>query len=276
MEVSSAVTSATTLNIKEIAGQGLAFTGRLLQWVPERLCVSILAALAWLLAAGRGSKAGLRLLLQLNNQVYALTGKLACDYGDGLHPKHRLMAYHDFFVTRLKRGESVIDIGCGNGALAYDMAAGGAIVTAVELNEASFIEAKKKYSHERVRYVHGDVLKDLPDESFDVAVMSNVLEHLEDRVGFLKKAQLKLNPKRWLIRVPLYERDWRVPLMEELGVDYRLDSTHYIEYTQESFAEEMEQAGLEIVHKETRWGEIWCEARLEKGEESAAILRSEL
>ena len=209
---------------------------------------------------------GAVLLIQLNNKIYALTGKLACEYGDGLHPKHRLMKYHDFFVNQLSPGEKVIDIGCGNGALAYDMAElGGALVTGVELNDSSLVEAKKRYSHERVRYVHGDVLKDLPDEFFDVAVMSNVLEHLPNRVQFLRVAQDRLRPQRWLIRVPLYERDWRVPLMDELGVDYRLDPTHFIEYTQESFAEEMGHAGFEIVYKEIRWGEIWGEVFPKKG-----------
>ena len=171
-----------------------------------------------MLAAGRGPKAGLRLLLELNNKIYALTGKLACEYGDGLHPKHRLMKYHDFFVNRLSQGEKVIDIGCGNGALAYDMAEhGGAMVTGIELNAYSLREARKKYSHKNLSYVCGNALTDLPDERFDVAVISNVLEHLPNRVEFLQAAQERLKPKRWLIRVPLYERDWRVPLMDELG-----------------------------------------------------------
>ena len=49
--------------------------------------------------------------------------------------------------------------------------------------------------------------------------------------------------------------------MEELGIDYRLNSGHHIEYTNESFQEELREAGLEVVHLEVRWGEIWCEAR---------------
>ena len=251
------------MNIKRLIIPILTTCGKLLKWLPEQFCVSMLAALAWLLAAGRGPRAGLRLLLKLNNQIYAFTGKFASDYDGGLHPKHRLMKYHDFFVNRLAPGETVIDIGCGNGALSYDMAERGeTMVTGIELNKVSLLKAKKKFVHERLRYVHGDVLKDLPDESFDVAVMSNVLEHLPNRVEFLRTMQKRLKPKRWLIRVPLYERDWRVPLMEELSIDYRLDSTHYTEYTQESFAGEMEQAELEIVYREVRWGEIWSEVKL--------------
>jgi hypothetical protein len=46
-----------------------------------------------------------------------------------------------------------------------------------------------------------------------------------------------------------------------LGLDYRLDPTHRIEYTQESFAEEIQQAGLEIAHQEVRWSEIWAELK---------------
>ena len=254
------------MNINKYIATILTAVGRLFRWIPEKFCVKLLSAFAWLLAAGRGPKAGLKLLLELNNKIYALTGKLACDYGDGLHPKHRLMNYHDFFVKRLSPGNKVIDIGCGNGALACDMAKGGAVVTGIELNEDSLREAREKYSHKNLSYVCGDVLTDLPDKQFDVAVMSNVLEHLPNRVEFLQTAQEKLHPKRWLIRVPLYERDWRVPLMEELGVDYRLDKTHFIEYTQEIFAEEMGQAGFEIVYKEIRWGEIWAEVRTKKEE----------
>jgi len=254
------------MNVKKQIATILSSVGKLFKWIPDRICVDFLSATAWFLASGRTPRDGLRLLLELNNKIYTFTGKLACDYGDGLHPKHRLMKYHDFFVNRLAQHEQVMDIGCGNGALAYDMAEyGGAMVTGIELNESYLLDAKKQYPHERVRYVHGDVLKDLPDSSFDVAVMSNVLEHLPNRIEFLLAAQERLKPKRWLLRVPLYERDWRVPLMYELGVDYRLDLTHCTEYTQESFAEEMKLAGLKIVYQEIRWGEIWAEVLPENG-----------
>ena len=49
-----------------------------------------------------------------------------------------------------------------------------------------------------------------------------------------------------------------VPLMKELGLDYRLDSTHYTEYTQEEFLEELEKARLTAETYKVRWGEIWA------------------
>ncbi|MEK7176083.1 MAG: hypothetical protein AAB695_01770, partial [Patescibacteria group bacterium] len=68
-------------------------------------------------------------------------------------------------------------------------------------------------------------------------------------------------PARWLIRVPCFDRDWTVALAAELGVDSRLDETHFIEYTRESFEKEMGKAGLKIAYLEVRWGEIWTELK---------------
>ena len=67
------------------------------------------------------------------------------------------------------------------------------------------------------------------------------------------------NPQKILLRVPIFERDWRVPLKEELGVDYRLDQTHFIEYRQDEFWKEIKEAGFEVDHFVVKWGEIWAE-----------------
>jgi len=59
-------------------------------------------------------------------------------------------------------------------------------------------------------------------------------------------------------KAPLYERDWRVPLKNELGVNWKLDPTHHTEYTQEEWLNEINTAGLTVDHQEIRWGEIWA------------------
>ena len=56
--------------------------------------------------------------------------------------------------------------------------------------------------------------------------------------------------------------------MDELGVDSRLDETHFTEYTQESFKHEANLAGLDIVSMQIQWGEIWCEAKVKEKDES--------
>jgi 2-polyprenyl-3-methyl-5-hydroxy-6-metoxy-1,4-benzoquinol methylase len=217
-------------------------------------------ALATAYAEAHTPEQTLRFLFELDARLYAMQGRMAVAYGNGIHTKHRHIRYHDFFVDRVRAGETVLDIGCGNGALAFDLASrAGAIVTAIELHEANLRIARDRHAHPNVTYLCGDATRDLPLGHYDVVVLSNVLEHIDDRVGFLRGVDGAARPSRWLIRVPLFERDWRVPLKKELGLEWRLDATHCTEYTLESFAEEVHAAGLVIAHRECRWGEIWSE-----------------
>jgi SAM-dependent methyltransferase len=204
---------------------------------------------------------GLRFLFDLDSSLYPLQGWLSVAYGGGLHTKHRHTRYHDFFVNRIRKGERVLDVGCGVGALAYDIAEkSGARVVGIDLSSENVAIASDKHPHPNVGYLVEDALNYAPNDPFDVVVLSNVLEHIEKRPEFLIRLMESVRPTKALFRVPVFERDWRVPLKKELGIDYRLDPTHYTEYTLESFAAEMEESGLEVTHQEVRWGEIWAEA----------------
>lgn len=202
-------------------------------------------------------RAFLRLLLRLDNLLYRYTSLAAVRYGQGLHPKHRLTAYHDFFANHIVTGERVLDIGCGNGIVDYDVVTRtGAFVTGVDHDAAAIAHAQARYRHERLRFVVGDAWSAAAGDAYDVVVLSNVLEHLDERVEFLRRIAEKIAPRRLLIRVPLFERDWRVSLKAELGVDHRLDPTHRVEYREAEFRDELGRAGFDVVEAEVRWGEI--------------------
>jgi SAM-dependent methyltransferase len=204
----------------------------------------------------------LRLLLRLDNLLYRYTSVAAVRYGAGLHPKHRLTAYHDFFARHIAAEERVLDIGCGNGVVDFDVVTRtGAHVTGVDRDAAAIAQAQTRYRHPRLRFRVGEAWAAAEGETFDVVVLSNVLEHLEGRVDFLRRIRERIRPRRLLVRVPLFERDWRVPLKAELGVDHRLDPTHHTEYREEEFREELRLGGFEVVQAEIRWGEIWAVCR---------------
>ena len=87
--------------------------------------------------------------------------------------------------------------------------------------------------------------------------MSNVLEHLKNRPAVLRTVRAQCN--RVLIRVPAFDRDWWVPFKKELGMGWRSDRTHEIEYTAESLTNEIEEAGMKIIYMERKWGEFYLE-----------------
>src|SRR5688572_13565294 len=196
--------------------------------------------------AGKPPKQALKMLFSLDALLYQIQGEQAVAYDGGIHTKHRHMKYHDFFTNRINKDDRVIDIGCGIGAVAHDVAKVAAQVVGVDFNEDSIKIARERYRHPHLEFRVGDALKTLPEEKFSVVILSNVLEHLPGRPAFLSRVQEALQPERMLIRVPVFERDWRVPLKQELGVEWRLDLTHETEYTLETFAEEMQAANLAI------------------------------
>lgn len=211
-------------------------------------------------------KEALEFLFEIDNRLYSMQGKAARAYGKGIHTKHRHLKYHDFFVKNIKTGERVLDIGSGIGYMCDDIArkVPSVQVVGLELNKDNISFAREHYQRPNLKFIQVDSRKELPDGKFDVVTLSNVLEHIEQRVELLKKIRTQVKPKRFIIRVPLFERDWRVPLKKELGIDYRLDSSHFIEYTQEGFCEELRQAGLKATHLEVRWGEIWSVAETDE------------
>lgn len=59
----------------------------------------------------------------------------------------------------------------------------------------------------------------------------------------------------------MFNRDWITLYKKELGIEWRLDKTHYVEYTMETFQDEMKNAGLKIESHEIKFGEIYALCR---------------
>jgi 2-polyprenyl-3-methyl-5-hydroxy-6-metoxy-1,4-benzoquinol methylase len=246
-----------TANINELARY---LIYRAAERIPDEKLSQLLYDLIKRRVQSIAPRAALRFLFELDAKLYELQGSASVAYDGGIHTKHRHMKYHDFFTKRIRREDRVLDIGCGIGAVAYDVAKQtGAFVLGMDFNAESIHTAQERFKHPNLVFRLGDALKDLPEESYTVIILSNVLEHLPERSAFLRRVQESAHPQRMLIRVPLFERDWRVPLKKEIGVEWRLDLTHETEYTQEEFEQEMNAAGLVVAYKEIRWGEIWAE-----------------
>ena len=230
--------------------------------LPVRFLRPVFRGWLSLVAAQPDRTRAMRELLELNEDAYSWVDRAAITYDGGVHAKHRLIAYHDFFVERVREGERVLDVGCGKGELAHDLVVrAGATVTGIDLNTEYLKFARARYADPRLTFVEADALEYLPDEPFDVVILSNVLEHIEHRPELLRRIVAQVHPSRVLIRVPVLARDWTVPLREELGLWHFSDATHFVEYDPELFRRELGEAGLDVTELILVWGEIWAEAR---------------
>ena len=88
----------------------------------------------------------LRQLLRLDSWLYRTISRVAVWHGGGLHPKHRLTGYHDFFVRNVHAGERVLDIGCGNGVMDdHIVKAAGARVRGMDRDRLAIAYARRHY-----------------------------------------------------------------------------------------------------------------------------------
>ena len=191
----------------------------------------------------------------LHNVSYRGIGRWISIAHDGAHPKHEIMKYYQFFVDHVADGDLVIDVGCGQGITAYHVSHKSDSVVGIDISLRNIRIAQKRWSADNLTFVVADALTYKPSRRFDKIILSNVLEHIKERVAFLQ--QLHMLSDVILLRVPLITRDWLAMYKREQGLEYRLDPTHYIEYTLDSLQEELRQSGWAPREYSVQWGELW-------------------
>ena len=235
--------------------------------IPFKVREFIFTSFLILESRDKKTKKGLSRIFYIKDKLEWIINERAIFYGNGIHPKHRLTNYHQFFIDRIKDGESVLDIGCGNGAVAIDVAVErpNSNIIGIDINKESIKFARKlkeKNSLTNINFKNGNIIHK-KDINSDIVILSNVLEHIEDRNTFLEGIISNTGAKTFLIRVPLFERDWQVSLRKELGIYFYSDLDHKIEHTVKEFKTEMNNVNLKIIELHTIWGEIWSRCEYE-------------
>jgi SAM-dependent methyltransferase len=126
----------------------------------------------------------------------------------------------------------VLDAGCGSGRNMIELSDLGT-VTGVELSETSVALARQRDAGE---IVAGSVLEmPFPDDSFDLAVSLDVIEHLDDDLTALRELRRTVAPGgALLVTVPAYQ--WLWSGHDEIN-------HHHRRYTRRSLQRVAERAG---------------------------------
>lgn len=204
-------------------------------------------------------------ILFLHSCCYKLAGRFAIILNDGVHPKHQILKYKEWFLENIDDGWTVLDVGSNTGMLASLLSEKVGFVYGIEIDREHTVIARSQHAADNIEYICADATTYNYDycRPIDCVTLSNVLEHIENRVDFLKTLVHNLkwadeNHKRFLFRVPMLDREWIVVYKKQLGLNYRLDRSHHIEYTLKQFTEELKQANIVIKQVKSRFGEIYA------------------
>jgi 2-polyprenyl-3-methyl-5-hydroxy-6-metoxy-1,4-benzoquinol methylase len=123
-------------------------------------------------------------------------------------------------LAQTRRGQRILDLGCGRGELAYALSLRGAHVLGLDYASAAIDIAQQTYADiaaDSPRFVCADALTWTPPHAFDTIVMADVVEHLEPSMldALLARASAWLAPGgRLLIHTApnklAYRSVWRV------------------------------------------------------------------
>jgi SAM-dependent methyltransferase len=173
----------------------------------------------------------------------------------GVHPKHEIMRYEQFFLRFIEPAMTVLDVGSSRGTVTVKLADKARHVTGIEIDQGFYDFAQANSTRPNVDYILGDVTTFKPAQRYDVAVLSNVLEHIDDRVRLV--AKIRDIATVLLVRVPALDRDWWPAYRRRIGIEWRSDTTHFIEHTEEELRAELAAAGWRVDLLERRWGEFY-------------------
>lgn len=212
----------------------------------------------------------IKLILKLHNLMYKLAAVFSTLLNNNIHPKHEILNYQQWFADNVIEEDVILDIGSNTGNMVSMLADKVHYVYGIEINEALHNHAKLKVKKPNVEFICFDAtIYDYSNcKDLTVITLSNVLEHIDDRVNFLKKIVKQIpwgnkKNKKILIRVPMIDRDWISIYKKQVGVEYRLDKTHYIEYSYLDFKDELTKSNIEILNYHVQFGELYavCKAK---------------
>jgi 2-polyprenyl-3-methyl-5-hydroxy-6-metoxy-1,4-benzoquinol methylase len=166
-----------------------------------------------------------------------------------------------FLLDRVARGERVLDLGCGEGRFAAELARAGASVLGVDVAEEPLRRARRLHGELELHVVPEAGPWPLEDSSFDVVWAGEVIEHVLDTAAWLSEVRRVLRSGgRLLLSTPAHGRVrlLRLALSKRAFArhfDPRADHLRF--YSQATLARLIEDFGFERIEVRCAGGPPW-------------------
>jgi 2-polyprenyl-3-methyl-5-hydroxy-6-metoxy-1,4-benzoquinol methylase len=168
----------------------------------------------------------------------------------GLQPAE-LALRRRFLLEHVTAGERVLDVGCGEGWFAAELARAGASVVAIDVAEEPLRRARERVPGLDARLVDADGPWPLDDASFDAVWAGETIEHVPDTAGWCSEARRVLTPGgRLLLSTPDHGRLralWLACSRRAFEAHFDPCADHLRFYTRATLTRLLEEHGFQAV-----------------------------
>ncbi len=150
----------------------------------------------------------------------------------------------------IKTSKKVLDIGSGVGTIDFYLASKGINTTGIEISQKAVALAKVNSRFlgldKKTKFISANFSNYKSKEKFDLVILSEVIEHLENEKEILFKIKNFMNKNSVLIittpsqKAPLY----KLGLLKQ----FDLNVGHIRRYTTESLKDLLEKNGFKVIH----------------------------
>jgi 2-polyprenyl-3-methyl-5-hydroxy-6-metoxy-1,4-benzoquinol methylase len=158
-----------------------------------------------------------------------------------------------FLKVKGNREFSIVDLGCGDGRLIYPLYKKGLLEKAKDVVGVDISRERINRLSKNIPFVKGIVsdasyVKELADNSFDIVVCSQVIEHVKDDNKLISEIRRILKPGVGIAFISSVIKKWWGMYLFLKNGSFRLDPTHVREYSsKEEFISLIERNDLKPI-----------------------------
>lgn len=226
---------------------------------PRSLTVSLAYKLVKLGKKILGNKKILKICLDIERLFWRFSFETAGEmYGAKFH--NQAKALNERILSHwIPHNGSVIDVGCGIGRWCRVASRYSKSVVGIDYNKALIDKARSATKEDNIEFIVGDVTKELSGRKFDVALLTHVIEHIENVDTILK--ELKNVANLLIVEVPDFEHDPLNWVRLEQKCHFYTDGDHVREYTEELLVKHLERNEWQVLETYKHGGAVLAIAK---------------